>query len=88
MATSHVLHIPIIFAAPLEVILSHDGHVIRAGSLSEGSNETEVVLRHSVEEEGYYQCFTSNDYGCEQWTTLATITSSLPASKYIAPGLR
>ena len=82
MATSHVLDIYIDFAAPLEVMLSHDGHVIRAGSLSEESSEREVVLSHSVVEEGYYQCFASNDYGCEQWTTLATFTPSLPTSEW------
>ena len=69
------------FTAPLEVMLSHDGHVIRAGNLSEGSSEREVVLTHPVTEEGYYQCFASNDYGCEQWTTLATFATSLPTSE-------
>ena len=71
------------FAAPLEVMLSHDGHVIRAGSLPEGSIEREVVLTHYVMEEGYYQCLARNDYGCEQWTTLATFTPSLPTSECV-----
>ena len=63
--------------------MSHDGHVIRARSLPEGSSEREVVLSHSVVEEGYYQCIARNDYGCEQWTTLATFTPSLPTSECV-----
>lgn len=47
----------------------HDGNVISSGTVTNSSEQ--VFLTHTVTEDGFYQCFATNEFGCEQWTTFA-----------------
>ena len=51
-------------------MLLHDGQVLASETVTDTIRES-AALRHTVTEEGYYQCFARNDAGCEEWTTFA-----------------
>lgn len=66
-------------AASLEVTLVHDGRVIASETTDD--SRSGLTVTHSITEEGVYQCFATNEYGCEQWTTLVTFTTSVSTSR-------